>query len=231
VPHPIALEPTVRAGIRAVLPLAAAIALVELSFGALAATSGLTPAAAVFMSATTFAGSAQFAAVSLFGSGGSVLACALAAALLNARYLAMGAALGPALRGPAWKRLILAQLAVDESWAAAYLGEGRFSLSRMIGAALLLFVVHVAATALGAVAVALGAVAGVSVLGRLDVLGLDAAFPALFLILLWPHLQARAGLEAALLGASVALALVPVAPPGIPVLAAASVSLLGLRGR
>jgi len=43
-------------------------------------------------SATTFAGSAQFAAVSVLGAGGSVVAAVLAAGLLNARYAPMSIA-------------------------------------------------------------------------------------------------------------------------------------------
>jgi 4-azaleucine resistance transporter AzlC len=212
----------VREGARAVLPVAFAIGVAGVSFGALAASAGFSPAAAVFMSATTFAGSAQFAAVSVLGAGGSVAAAVGAAALLGARYAAMGVAVAPALRGPAWRRFLLAQLAVDESWAVAYLGEGRFSEQRLIGAALVLLAVHVATTALGAALF-------VPAAGSLESFGLDAAFPALFLVLLWPHLRWRSGLAAALLGGAVALLLVPVAPPGIPVLAAACAALLGLR--
>ena len=60
--------------------------------------------------------------------------------------------------------------------------------------------------------------------------GLDAAAPAVFLALLWPSLRRREARWVALGGAAVALALVPLTPPGIPVIAAASVALVaGLR--
>jgi predicted branched-subunit amino acid permease len=60
--------------------------------------------------------------------------------------------------------------------------------------------------------------------------GLDAAAPAVFLALLWPSLQRREARWVAAGGAAVALALIPPTPPGIPVLAAASVALVaGLR--
>ncbi|HZL75724.1 MAG TPA: branched-chain amino acid ABC transporter permease, partial [Propionibacteriaceae bacterium] len=60
--------------------------------------------------------------------------------------------------------------------------------------------------------------------------GLDAAAPAVFLALLWPSLRRREARWVAVGGAAVALALVPLTPPGIPVVAAASVALVaGLR--
>ena len=78
----------------------------------------------------------------------------------------------------------------------------------------------------------LGTVVGVlagDLLGDPERLGLDAAFPALFLALLVPLLRTRTSIAAALGGAAVALALVPIAPPGIPIVAAAGVCLIGLR--
>lgn len=50
------------------------------------------------MSATTFAGSAQFAAASVVDDGGSVVAAVLAAVLLNGRYAPMSLAVVPAFR-------------------------------------------------------------------------------------------------------------------------------------
>ncbi len=60
-------------------------------------------------------------------------------------------------------------------------------------------------------------------------LGLDAVFPTFFLALLVAEVRDKARLAAAALGGAVALALVPVAPVGVPVLAAASAALVGLR--
>ena len=65
-------------------------------------------------------------------------------------------------------------------------------------------------------------------------LGLDAAFPALFLALLAPLLRSngRIAVGAALIGAGIALALTPITPAGIPVIAATAACLVGLvRGR
>ena len=68
-------------------------------------------------------------------------------------------------------------------------------------------------------ATAVGAYGG-QILGDPERFGLDAAFPAGFLALLAPWLRHRAGRVAAAVGVLLALALTPVAPPGIPILAA-----------
>jgi predicted branched-subunit amino acid permease len=69
------------------------------------------------------------------------------------------------------------------------------------------------------------------VLGDPARLGLDAAFPALFVALLVPQLGSRQALLAAVLGGVIALVLTPLAPPGIPIVAAALACLVGLRTR
>ena len=62
----------IRDGIRAGLPLALAPLLFGASFGLLAVDAGMGRLGAVVMSATTFAGSAQFAAGTILDSGGGV---------------------------------------------------------------------------------------------------------------------------------------------------------------
>jgi len=61
-------------------------------------------------------------------------------------------------------------------------------------------------------------------------LGLDAAFPALFLALLAPLLRSDGSiaLAAALIGAAIALTLTPFTPAGLPVIAATAACLVGL---
>jgi predicted branched-subunit amino acid permease len=75
---------------------------------------------------------------------------------------------------------------------------------------------------------AVGALAG-DALADPSALGLDAAFPALFLALLVTQVHSRQALAAAILGGSIALALLPVAPAGVPIVAAAAACLLGWR--
>jgi 4-azaleucine resistance transporter AzlC len=210
-----------RAGARRVAPLVLPAAAFGLSFGVLAGAAGMGRLAPVVMSATTFGGSAQFAAASILDEGGAVAAAIAAAILLNARYVPIGISFAPLFEGPAWRRLLEGQLVVDESWAIANRGEGRFDRGILLGAGLVLYGCWVVTTAIGAVAGDL--------LGDPERLGLDAAFPALFLALLVPQVRSRIMLVAALGGAAVALALVPIAPAGVPILAAAGVCLIGWR--
>ena len=64
------------------------------------------------------------------------------------------------------------------------------------------------------------------VIGDPATLGLDALFPAFYLALLVQELRGRRPLVAALLGAAIAIALLPFAPPGLPVIAATSAALI-----
>ena len=213
-------SPRLSHGVRAAAPLAVGPLLFGASFGLLAGEAGMSGAAAVVMSATTFAGSAQFAAAGTLEAGGSAVAAIVAASLLNARYVPMSVAVARLFRGSAARRFVEAQLIVDESWAISG-RSGRFERPMLIGAGLLLYVCWIAGTAAGLVF-------GDS-LADPDAIGLDAAFPALFLGLLWPYVQTERGRIAAVLGALVTFVLIPVAPPGVPIVAAAFVCLLGLR--
>jgi 4-azaleucine resistance transporter AzlC len=208
-----------RAGARAVLPLIPAVVAFGASFGVLAQAAGMGATASLVMSATTFAGSAQFAVVSVLGAGGTAAAAIVAAVLLNARYGPMALAAAQVFRGGRLRRLLEAQLLVDESWALSN-RDGRFDRKVMLGAGALLYVGWNAGTALG--------VAAGDNLADPATLGLDAAFPALFLALLAPLLRSRTAVAAALLGAGIALALTPITPAGVPVIAATAACLVGL---
>ena len=194
-----------------------------MSFGVLAESAGMGSLAPVVMSATTFAGSAQFAVASILSAGGTAAAAVLAAVLLNGRYVPMGFAAARAFEGSRARRLVEAQLVVDEAWALSNRGGGRFDRRILVGAGLLLYAAWVGGTAAGVVAG--------EALGDPETLGLDAAFPALFLALLVLQVRSRDAVAAALLGAGIALALTPLVPAGVPLLAATAATLVGLRGR
>lgn len=206
-----------------VSPLVPASATFGVAYGVLAVTAGMGVLAPIVMSATTFAGAAQFAAASVIRDGGSVLAAVGAAVLLNARYLAMSVAIAPAFEGSRLRRFFESQMLVDESWAISQVGGGRIDRRMLVGAGLFLFPCWVGGTALG--------VFGGDVLGDPKRLGLDAAFPALFLVLLITLTVSRRAIIAAVAGGLIALALLPIAPAGVPVIAASAVCLAGLRRR
>ncbi|MDF2743850.1 MAG: hypothetical protein K0S88_5227 [Actinomycetia bacterium] len=208
-------------GVRAAAPIGVAALVFGVSFGVLARAAGMGRVAPVVMSATTFAGSAQFAVASILGAGGGLATAIVAAVLLNLRYGPIGLSAATTFSGPWWRRALSAQLIVDESWAIAQQDDGRLDRHLLVGAGLLLLVCWTLGTAIGAFAGDLVA--------DPEALGLDAAFPALFLALLWSQVRERSRLLAALGGAAIALALMPFTGPGIPIVAASLACLVGAR--
>jgi 4-azaleucine resistance transporter AzlC len=214
--------PLVGRSLALALPLAAVVGVFGISFGVLAAgTPGFGPLAAVAMSATTFAGSAQFAAISVLAAGGQLLPAVVAAVLLNLRYLPIGISVAPSLHGGWLQRFLQAQLIVDESWAVSGRAGGRFDARVLVVVGLTLYAAWLIGTGVGVVTGA--------ALGDPNRLGLDGAFPALFLALLVQQLRTHRAVASALLGGAIALILVPFAPAGLPIIAAASAALIGLR--
>src|SRR3989440_4965402 len=200
-------------------PLGLAVFVFGISFGVLAVAARLPGWAAVLMSALVFAGSAQFAALGVITAGGGVLTAIIAGALLNLRYVATGIAAAPSLPGGRLLRPVLAQLVIDESYALAVgAGEaGRPERRTLMLTGICIYVAWVGGTLAG---VLLG-----PVLGDPRRLGLDAAFPACFVALMWPMLRGPHAVRCAIAGAIVALALAPFTPPGIPLAGAAIVGL------
>jgi 4-azaleucine resistance transporter AzlC len=211
------------AGMRAAAPIAIAVMAFGASYGILARDAGMGIAAPIVMSLTTFAGSAQFAAASVLESGGAVAAAITAAVLLNLRYLAIGASVAPSLRGGPVRRLAEGQLAIDESWAVAQREGGGVDRDRMVGAGLVLMLAWCGGTVAG--------VLGGSAIGDPSDYGLDAMFPALFLALLVGQLDGARTRASALAGGAIALALTPLLPPGLPIVAAAAGAVIALGVR
>lgn len=215
--------PSYRAGAKRIAILTPAAFSFGAAFGVLGGTEGLDPAAAIVMSATTFAGAAQFAAVTVLDDGGTVAAAVAAAVLLNLRYLAISIAVARDFEGSRPRRFFESQMIVDESWAISQVGGGRIDRRMLVGGGLVLFPFWVGGTAVGALAG--------DVIGDPGRLGFEGALPALFLALLVTQLVDRRATIAALAGGAVALVLIPLTPPGIPVIAASGVCLWGLRRR
>ena len=210
-------------GVRAGIPFGVAGGLLALSFGVVAKDAGLSAVAAIVMSAIVFAGSAQFASVAILAQGGGVGAAVAAAALMNSRFLPMGVALAPSLPGGAASRAAQGQPVVDASWALAAREDGSFDRMLLFGSSLSQYVAWVTGTAVGAI--------WGDALGDPKALGLDAVYPAFFVALLLVELRNRRAVGAAALGSLIALALVPVAPAGVPVLVASLAALIGLIRR
>jgi predicted branched-subunit amino acid permease len=206
-----------RADLRDALALAAAIAIVGASFGALAAAAGVPPAITVALSLLVFAGGSQFLVVAVVAAGGSPFAAVLAGLLLNARHLPFGLAIGDVV-GSSWgARLVGAHILIDESVA--------FARARGGGPAArpLYWLVGVLAFVSWNVAAVIGMLAG-SAVPDPSAFGVDAAFPAGLLALLLPALRRPDARRVGLAAAGAALLATTVLPPGLPVLA----GLLGL---
>lgn len=213
--------------VRDVLAIAAAVAVIGASFGAIAVSSGLPWWQPVMLSALVFAGGAQFLAVGVVTAGGGVLAAVLGGLVLNSRLLPYSLAIADTIGRGRVARLVGSHLVTDETVAFAIAQRDRArgrAAFWACGVALYL------AWNLGTVA---GALAG-QVIGDPGALGLDAAFPAALLALVLPSLRDAATVRPALLGAAIALAASPFLPPGLPLLLALGglvVRAPGSRGR
>jgi 4-azaleucine resistance transporter AzlC len=182
--------------------MAGAIAVVGVSFGAIAVASGLDWWVPSALSVLVFAGGSQF----------MLVAAVVGALLLNARHLPFGLALGDIMgRGPL-ARIFGSHLLIDESVAFAMAQKEDPARARAVFWFLgtTAFVVWNLGTVVG--------VAAGQVIGDPDTFGLDAAFPAALLALVLPALKNPRTRNAALLGSAVALATTPFLPAGVPVL-------------
>jgi 4-azaleucine resistance transporter AzlC len=211
------------AGVRVGLPFAVAGFLLATSFGVLARDVGMPAWAAVLMSAIVFAGSAQIAALTILGAGGGLGSALGAAALMNSRFLPMGIAFAPSLRGSPVSRAAQGQAVVDVSLVVARDGAGGYDRGLLFGSSAIQYLTWVGGTAVGAIAG--------SLIGDPEKLGLDAVYPAFFLALMIGELRSGRAKGVAVLGALIALALIPFTPPGVPVLAASLATLVGLVRR
>jgi 4-azaleucine resistance transporter AzlC len=202
------------------LPISAASLLLGTTFGVLAEPV-MGSVAPIVMSAIVFAGSAQFGALAVLSVGGGAGAAIAAGLLLNMRYLPMGISIAASTHGSWFRRGLAAQPLIDAGWAMSYRGEGRYDVPYMWGVTAVNYPMWVGGTALG---VLIG-----DLLGDPDRLGLDALFPAFFLgLLVGDATDSRRGVIAALLGATLALSLAPLTPPGVPIMAACLAALIAL---
>ena len=210
------------AGVRRGLPFGVAVFVIAISFGVLARPL-MGTVAPVVMSIILFSGSAQFGSLAVLSARGGMGAAIAAGVLLNARYLAMGLALAPSLRGRVLSRAGFAMTTVDASWAAASAGDGSFDPWYMVGVSTPQYVGWVLGTVIG---VLIG-----GALGDPRSLGLDALFPAFFIALLFEEARGRRRVMAACGGAAIAVVLTPLVPAGLPILAAALAALAVARVR
>jgi branched chain amino acid efflux pump len=190
-----------------------AVGVYGVSFGVLAVAAGMSPAQACVMSMLVFTGASQFAFVGVLAGGGGAFAAMGPAVMLAVRNAAYGLSLAPIMPARLRDRALLAQLVIDESTAMAQAEEDRGVARRaFLATGVSVWLCWNAGTLAGAL---LG-----GGLGDPRALGLDAMFPAAFLALLAPQLRRPGAPVAAVAGAMIAVAALPFAPAGVPVIAA-----------
>jgi predicted branched-subunit amino acid permease len=198
-----------------------ATGLYGISFGALSTAAGLDVWQTQVLSLLMFSGGSQFAFIGVIAAGGpaAVGAAVVSAWLLGVRNGFYAVRMNPILEALGLKRLVAAQLTIDESTAVATAQEKRPEQARgfwLTGIAV--FVFWNSMTLLGAV---LG-----NALGDPKVWGLDAAAAAAFLGLLWPRLKERQALAVGALAFLVAVLTTPSWPASIPVILAGVVAIV-----
>ena len=189
-------------------------------FGVGAVAAGASVAQACVMSLLVFTGASQFSAVSVIATGGSTASALSSATLLAARNGVYGLTMARFIEGSLLKRVLAAQLVIDESTAmstAQTTPRTRTTAFWVTGLAIYVF------WNLGTL---LGALAGSSI--EPERYGLDAAFPAGFVAMVMPQLQTSRGRLAALLGAVICLVTIAFVPIGLSVLCAALAVLVGV---
>jgi 4-azaleucine resistance transporter AzlC len=214
-------DPERRGVVSASLTLGAVVGVFGVVFGVGAVAAGGSVLQACAMSLLVFTGASQFSAVSVIDGGGSTGSALSGAMLLAARNGVYGLTMARHVRGPLGRRLIAAQLTIDESTAMATTQgspQAREAAFWITGASVYLF---------WNVGTLVGALAGSAI--DPETYGLDAAFPAGFVAMVAPHFRTRTGRLAGLIGGAVCLATIPFVPVGMSILCAAVAVLVGVR--
>ena len=195
------------------------------AFGAAAVANGFSLLQTCLLSLLTFSGASQFAVIGVLGAGGGALSGIATASLLGIRNGVYGVIMAPRLKVKGFKRIIAAQITIDESTAVALGQEVRGEKAMRQGFWLTGFGVFLFWN-LFTLAGALGAQA----MGDIRAWGLDSAVPAAFLGLVWPRLKTNRDRALAVGCMLFALAMTPILPAGLPIIATAFIAIaVGMR--
>ena len=196
---------------RTALSVAFTVGLYGAAFGAAGVTAGFSILQTCLLSILLFSGASQFAVVGIMGAGGAAISAIATATLLGFRNTLYGLQMAPILKVKGFKRVLAAQITIDESTAVATLQDNDQDRKRgfyLTGIGVYLF--WNLFTFLGAL--------GASAIGDPSVWGLDAAVPAAFLGLIWPRLKNKVQFLVSGIAIAWALLLTPVTPAGIPII-------------
>ena len=196
---------------RTAFSVAFTVGLYGAAFGAAGVTAGFSILQTCLLSILLFSGASQFAVVGIMGAGGAAISAIATATLLGFRNTLYGLQMAPILKVKGFKRVLAAQITIDESTAVATLQDNDEDRKRgfyLTGIGVYLF--WNLFTFLGAL--------GASTIGDPSVWGLDAAVPAAFLGLIWPRLKNKIQFLVSGVAIAWALLLTPVTPAGIPII-------------
>ncbi|RYE09236.1 MAG: branched-chain amino acid ABC transporter permease [Hyphomicrobiales bacterium] len=201
--------PSFTLALRLFLPVAVSIASYGVVWGVLAGQAGLSPLEVVLMSGLVYAGSSQFVALTMWSPTSlPIVSIIVAAAIINLRMLLMTATLRPLFNDmPRWRALLSMFLVSDEVWAMTMgqTAKGETNgAAFMLGCGALAWTAWLASTLTGRL---LGAV-----IDDPTTYGLDFAFTATFLALLFGMWKGKADLLPWLTGGLIAIAVSYVVP-------------------
>lgn len=197
------------------------VGLYGLAFGAAGIAAGFSLLQTCLLSLLTFSGASQFAVVGVLGAGGSAISGIATASLLGTRNALYGMRMAPLLKIRGWRRVVGAQITIDESTGVA-LGQSDLGeeASRqgfwLTGIGVYLF--WNLFTIIGAL--------GAQAMGNPAAWGLDAAVPAAFLGLVWPRLTNSLERTLAVSAMVFSIALTPFVPAGVPIISTALLAVL-----
>ncbi len=197
---------------RTSLSVAFTVGLYGAAFGAAGVTAGFSILQTCLLSLLLFSGASQFAVVGIMGAGGSAISAIATATLLGFRNALYGLQLAPILKVTGLKRILSAQITIDESTAVSTMQENNDDKVRgfyLTGIGVYVF--WNLFTYLGAL--------GASAIGDPAVWGLDAAVPAAFCGLVWPRLKDKKQFLISALAIFMALSLTPISAAGVPIIA------------
>ena len=196
---------------RTALSVAFTVGLYGAAFGAAGVTAGFSILQTCLLSILLFSGASQFAVVGIMGAGGSAVSAIATATLLGFRNALYGLQMAPILKVKGLKRILAAQITIDESTAVATLQENDADRRRgFYVTGIGVFVFWNLFTFLGAL--------GASAIGDPAVWGLDAAVPAAFCGLIWPRLKNKTHFVVSAVAIAWVLLLTPITPAGIPII-------------
>jgi len=197
------------------------VGLYGIAFGAAGIAAGFSLLQTCSLSLLTFSGASQFAVVGVIGSGGSALSGIATASLLGIRNGLYGLRMAPILQVRGMRRILAAQVTIDESTGVAIGQESRGTSAMKLGFWLTGFGVYFfwnLFTLVGAL--------GAEAMGNPSAWGLDAAVPAAFLGLVWPRLLGKFERALAVAAICLALLLTPYVAAGIPIIATALLAVI-----